>query len=77
MCLVGKPAFVSRELEETLHEMFRPFGTIRQYSVESSNDGLYQCFVRLKEPESHELVARTLGCELHDEEVRLEIRLRS
>ncbi len=76
MCPVGEPAFFSLELDETLHEMFRPFGTIRQYSVESSNDGLYQCFVRLQEPEKHELVARALGGELQDEKVRLQIRLR-
>ena len=76
MRLVDEPALVSHELDETLHEMVRPFGTIRQYSVESSNDGLYQCFLRLQEPEKHELVARTLGGELQDEKVRLEIRLR-
>ncbi len=76
MCLVGKPAFISRELDETLKEMFRPFGTIERYRVESSNDGLYQCLVRLHEPEKHGIVAQTLGCELQDEDVRLEIRLR-
>ncbi len=47
MCLAGKPAFFSRELDETLNEMFRPFGPIAHYRVQSGNDGLFECLVCL------------------------------
>ncbi len=76
MCLAGKPAFFSRDLDEALNDMFRPFGPIEHYRVESSNDGLFECLVRLEHPDRHPIVARALGCELRDEQVRLQIRLR-
>ncbi len=76
MCLAGKLPFFSRELDETLNEMFRPFGVIERYRVESSNDGLFECLVRLQQPQQNAIVARALGGEIRDDEVRLEIRVR-
>ena len=66
----------SQMVRETLVEMCRPFGRIERWEVESTNDGLYRCFVKLDEPENHELVAETLGGEIQQEQVCLEIRVR-
>ncbi len=66
----------STEIRNTLVEMCRPFGSIEHWAVEGANDGLYRCVVRLDEPDKHGLVAQTLGGELQDDEVCLEIRVR-
>jgi hypothetical protein len=39
-------------------------------------EGLYRCFVRLKEPANHSLLAGKLGARLRENDVCLEIRLR-
>ena len=64
------------DLRQTLTEMCRPFGLIQHWTVECANEGLYRCLVRLDEPEKHALVAETLGGDLQDEEICLEIRVR-
>jgi hypothetical protein len=63
------------DLRKTLIEMCRPFGTMQHWEVESANDGLYRCIVRLEEPRSHALFARTLGGHLCGQAVCLDIRL--
>ena len=57
-------------------EMCRPFGTIEYWIVESANDGLYRCAVRLDEPEKHPLLAETLGGEIQGNSLYLQIRVR-
>ncbi len=78
--LNGQTPSCAPQIREALVEMCRPFGSIKHWAVdwadESINDGLYRCLVKLDEPSKHELVARTLGGELKEDEVCLEIRLR-
>ncbi len=76
MCLSAKPPYAPTQIHETLDDMFRPFAPVERCSVESSNDGLYRCLVRLQEPDKHDLAARTLGGELHGDQMRFDIRLR-
>lgn len=64
------------EIRQTLIEMCRPFGGLEHWTIESANDGLYRCIVRLGDPENHRLLAQTLGGTPRGEEVCLEIRLR-
>ena len=64
------------EIRQTLLEMCRPFGGLNQWAVESANDGLYRCIVRLDEPHNHALLAEKLGGINEGEDVCLEIRLR-
>jgi hypothetical protein len=64
------------EVEETLREMCRPFGSIQHWTVESANDGLHRCFVQLDEPDKHSVVAETLGGQLSGNDLCLEIRVR-
>jgi hypothetical protein len=64
------------EIRETLIEMCRPFGRIEHCALQSNNDGLFRCAVRLVEPHKHGLLARTLGGTLRNGEVLLDIRVR-
>ena len=72
----GQEASNTHQIQETLIEMCRPFGSIEQWTVESDKDGLYRCVVRLDEPEKHRLVSEALGGEVQGQDVCLEIRVR-
>jgi hypothetical protein len=60
----------------TIHEICRPFGGVRHWQVESANEGLVRCSVRLADPRQHSLMVRTVGGRLHGRRVELDIRLR-
>ncbi len=76
MCLVGKAFLAPSEIQETLEDMFRPFGPISEWKVESDNDGVYQCGVKLAAMDRQQLASEVLGCEVNDGEMRVQIRMR-
>jgi hypothetical protein len=66
------------QITTTLLEMSRPFGGIETCTVQhASNDGVFDCFVSLKEPRNHAPFAHTVGGQFHDQGVRIQIRVRS
>jgi hypothetical protein len=64
-------------IRTTIYEMCRPFGGVGQWQVESANDGLFRCSVRLVDPRQHALMVKTLGGRMHGHDVQLDIRLRA
>jgi hypothetical protein len=64
------------QIEQTLVEMCRPFGAIRHWSHEGTENGLHKCFVELDQPDKHALVAQRLGARLQNNNLYVEIRLR-
>ncbi len=68
------------QLGETLAELCRPFGSIANWAVDwsldSVDDGVYRCTVRLCDPEKHALAAKRLGGELKEHALCLDVRVR-
>ncbi len=68
------------QLGEALAELCRPFGSITHWAVDWSLDtvdeGVYHCTVKLDDPAKHELVAKRLGGEVKEHAVCLDVRLR-
>jgi hypothetical protein len=44
--------------------------------VESANEGLFRCSLRLVDPGNHTLMVKTLGARLHGRRIEVDIRLR-
>ena len=63
-------------IRTTILEMCQPFGGVAQWQVESANEGLFRCSVRLADPKQHSLMVKTLGARLQGRGVELDIRLR-
>ena len=64
-------------IRTTIDEMCRPFGGVDHWQVESANDGLFRCSVRLADPRQNALMIETLGGRLQGRCVQLDIRLRA
>ena len=60
----------------TIDEICRPFGGVYHWQVESANEGLVRCSVRLIDPRQHSLMVRTVGGRVQGRRVEFDIRLR-